>query len=55
MAPGDKCHVCHGRFERSGFVDCPNCGTTFHEECFEFHDTYECEDADEPAIGAVEL
>lgn len=54
MAP--RCNVCSGRFERSGFVSCPDCGREFHEGCIEYHSTYECsEGADDPAVGAVEL
>lgn len=51
-----RCHICSGRFERSGFVTCPDCDRPFHERCIEYHATYECEEAaDDLAIGAVEL
>lgn len=51
-----KCHICEGRFERAGFVRCPECKQVFHEGCIEYHSTYECpEAADDPAVGAHEL
>lgn len=51
-----RCQICSGRFERAGFVRCPDCDRVFHEGCIEYHSTYECEKgAEEPAIGAVEL
>lgn len=51
-----RCHICSGRFERSGFVTCPDCEQSFHEQCLEYHNTFECDEAaDEPAVGAVEL
>jgi predicted RNA-binding Zn-ribbon protein involved in translation (DUF1610 family) len=56
MPNGTKCHVCTGRFERSGFVECPGCGLSFHEGCLEYHSKYECPDcADDLAVGAVEF
>lgn len=57
MGEGTKCHVCAGRFDRSGFVRCSECGMTFHENCMEYHVEYECESADseELAVGAVEF
>jgi hypothetical protein len=56
--PGSvRCHVCTGRFERSGFVRCSACGRSFHEACFGYHDSFECceAEAEDRAVGAVEL
>jgi len=56
MVGVSKCHVCTGRFEQSGFVECPDCGKTFHEGCLEYHSEYECADcAEDLAVGAVEF
>jgi hypothetical protein len=53
-----KCHICDGRFERAGFVECPGCGKTFHEGCLEYHSGHECPDPANPddlVVGAVEF
>jgi predicted RNA-binding Zn-ribbon protein involved in translation (DUF1610 family) len=56
MGRVNKCHGCTGRFERSGFVECPDCGETFHEKCLAYHEKYDCrEGAEDPAVGAVEF
>lgn len=56
MTTGKRCHVCSGRFERSGFVPCPDCGNAYHEGCLGYHAEYECPGcATDLAVGAVEL
>ena len=55
MARVTKCHECTGRFERGGFVECPDCGRTFHEACLSYHREFECAEADDLAVGVVEF
>lgn len=50
MSP--RCHVRSERFERFGFVTCPDCIRAFHEDCLEYYNTYEYEEAaDDPAVS----
>ena len=56
MTGANRCHICHGAFRRHDFVDCDECGGTYHESCLEYHQEYECpESAEDVAVGAVEL
>jgi hypothetical protein len=55
MTRGTKCHECTGRFERGGFVECPDCELTFHEDCLSYHREFSCQEADDLAVGAVEF
>jgi hypothetical protein len=55
MSRGTKCHECTGRFERGGFVECPDCGRSFHEACLSYHREFGCPEAEDLAVGAVEF
>lgn len=57
MVDVNTCHRCTGRHDPGeSLVECSDCGTAFHESCYEYYTQYLCSRCGEERwIGAVEF